>query len=89
VKVFVADRDLASAEAYVKEINGNEKEKAAAAEVNVSDWEQQVRAFDAAIAAFGRIDYVYPIAGIGEKRWLPSTVEPSGWEKPDLSVSTE
>jgi NAD(P)-dependent dehydrogenase (short-subunit alcohol dehydrogenase family) len=87
--VFIADRDLAGAKAFAEEINQKEQGNAAAAEVDVADWEQQVRAFDAAIAAFGRIDYVYPIAGIGEKRWLPSTINPSGWEKPDLSVSAE
>lgn len=50
-------------------------------------------AFQAALTAFdGRIDFVAPIAGIGEKKWLP-TFEQMGqvgsdgaFTKPDLSV---
>ena len=32
-------------------------------EVNVTDWDQQASCFEAAVKEFGRIDYVYPIAG--------------------------
>ena len=60
-----------------------------AVECNASDWDSQLAAFKAAIQAFGRIDYVYPIAGIGEKRFLPNN-EASGKEgafvKPMLNV---
>lgn len=38
---------------------------------NVADWDSQVQAFKKAVAEFGRIDYVYPIAGIGENTWIP------------------
>jgi NAD(P)-dependent dehydrogenase (short-subunit alcohol dehydrogenase family) len=55
--------------------------------VNVADWEQQVKAFEAAISEFGRIDYVYPVAGVGERPWTPHHSDPkSGFVKPDLSV---
>ena len=58
-----------------------------AAEVDVADWDSQRSAFEAAIAAFnGRIDYVFPIAGIGERRSFPNRPKSTGFEKPDLSV---
>ena len=55
----------------------------------MTDWEQQVTAFEAAVSAFGRVDYVYPIAGIGERAWTPhhSTGAKAGFAKPDLSVT--
>lgn len=47
-------------------------------------------AFQRAVATFKRIDYVFPIAGIGEKRWLPPTNENGSAEaefvEPHLSV---
>ena len=44
--------------------------------------------FEAAISEFGRIDYVYPIAGIGERPWTPHYTGPTeGFAKPDLSVA--
>ena len=52
----------------------------------MSDWHQQVTLFDKAIKEFGRIDYVYPIAGIGERAWLPKSAESSGWIRPDFTV---
>lgn len=55
-------------------------------EVDVTDWDQQVKAFEAAIAEFGRIDYVYPIAGIGERVWTPNRPNATGFTKPDLAV---
>jgi NAD(P)-dependent dehydrogenase (short-subunit alcohol dehydrogenase family) len=86
VKVFLVDRNITSAEVYAKELNAKEQGIAAAAEADVADWKQQVQAFEKAIAVFGRIDYVYPIAGIGEKRWIPGDIGESGFQKPDLSV---
>lgn len=63
------------------------KAKAASTHVDVADWEQLVKAFDQAIAAFGKLDYVYPIAGIGERKWMSNYPDSHGWEAPDLSVS--
>lgn len=54
-----------------------------AVEVDITDWDQQVTAFETAIAALSRIDYVFPIAGIGERRWLPDSTD-GGWVKPNL-----
>ena len=56
-------------------------------EVNVSDWDSQRLAFEKCLEAFnGRLDYVFPIAGIGERRSFPNRPNSTGFEKPDLSV---
>jgi len=83
IRVFIADRDVAGAERVAKEIGGH------SAEVDVADFNSQVKAFTQAVTQFGRIDYVYAIAGVGERRWLPqksATAGEHGFEKPDLSV---
>jgi NAD(P)-dependent dehydrogenase (short-subunit alcohol dehydrogenase family) len=63
------------------------------AECDTASWESQVSAFTAALEKLGgRIDFVAPIAGIGEKKWLPTFEEmgragPDGeFAKPNLSV---
>ncbi|KAK5331689.1 hypothetical protein LTR93_000694 [Exophiala xenobiotica] len=57
------------------------------AEVDVTDWDQQVSAFEKAVNTLGRIDYVYPIAGLSERRSFPNRGKDyKGFEKPDLSV---
>ena len=61
-------------------------EVALAHPLDVTDWDQQATAFSAAVRAFGRIDYVYPVAGIGEKTWTPRTKSGEGFAKPDLGV---
>lgn len=38
------------------------------------------------MADFGRIDYVYPIAGIGEKPWIPNDPSATGFVMPNLSA---
>jgi NAD(P)-dependent dehydrogenase (short-subunit alcohol dehydrogenase family) len=87
VNIFIADFNIAAADSVVEELNQAGKAKAAAAQIDVSDWNQQAHAFDKAIAAFGKIDYVYPIAGIGERKWIPNDPNSTGWQAPDLSVS--
>lgn len=92
IKVYIADRDLKTAQAVASELNNkNEgsKQSVCAVEADVADWDSQRRAFQAAVAEFTRIDYVFPIAGIGERRSFPNrpnTTEEDGYEKPDLSV---
>jgi NAD(P)-dependent dehydrogenase (short-subunit alcohol dehydrogenase family) len=89
VNVFIADQDLSGAEAFAEEVNkntGKEQGKIAATKLNVASWDEQVRAFDEAIKAFGRIDYVYPIAGIGERSWIKRDSGTTAWQKPDLTV---
>jgi NAD(P)-dependent dehydrogenase (short-subunit alcohol dehydrogenase family) len=59
---------------------------------DTSLWDSQLSAFQTALRVLGgRIDFVAPIAGIGEKKWLPTfdvMGKSSGddFVKPDLSV---
>lgn len=55
-------------------------------QVNAADWDSQASAFEKAVDAFGRIDYVYPIAGIGERKAIKNDPSATGFEKPDLAV---
>jgi NAD(P)-dependent dehydrogenase (short-subunit alcohol dehydrogenase family) len=55
---------------------------------NVTDWEQQVAVFKAIVAKWGRVDYVFANAGIGEKIWLDRQTPMEGdYVKPNLLVS--
>ncbi|KAH7142198.1 hypothetical protein EDB81DRAFT_843619 [Dactylonectria macrodidyma] len=87
MKVFVVDRNISGAEEVAKELNESAKTKVAwAVQVDVADWESQKRGFEAAVEQFGRIDYVFPIAGISEISWLPNRPKATGFEKPNLAV---
>jgi len=85
IKVFIADRDLEGAQKLVEELN-RDSQVARCAHVDVVNWNSQAKAFSQAVADFGRIDYVYPIAGIGERIWIPNDPAATGFEMPDLSV---
>lgn len=86
IKVFVADANLKGAEATAEELNKNGT-LVWTAEVDVSDWDSQRKAFETAIDVFGgRIHHVFPIAGIGERRSFPNKPNSTGFEKPDLKV---
>lgn len=80
IKVFIADRDAAGAEATATELNGEY------GVVDVADWESQVAAFQRAVDLFGRVDYVLAVAGVGENEWMPAADPGSGFQKPNLSV---
>ncbi|OAL37419.1 hypothetical protein AYO20_03268 [Fonsecaea nubica] len=56
------------------------------AQVDAASWNSQVKAFSQAVADFGRIDYVYPIAGIGERAWIPNDPSMTGFVQPDLTT---
>ena len=89
MKVFVADRDVQSLRSLESELNKDPNDPSVfTAECDVADWESQKRAFETAIDTFpsGRIDYVFPIAGIGERRSFPNRPTSKEFEKPDLSV---
>ncbi|TID12883.1 hypothetical protein E2P81_ATG10015 [Venturia nashicola] len=86
VNVYIADYNTVAAEVFADKLNEAGKAQAAFAHVDVSDWNELVKAFDQAIAAFGKIDYVYPIAGIGERKWMTNNPKSHGWEAPDLST---
>lgn len=52
----------------------------------MTDWDSQVAAFEKAVKEFGRIDYVFPIAGIGERKAIKNNPKAQGFQKPDLAV---
>ncbi|OCT49289.1 hypothetical protein CLCR_05202 [Cladophialophora carrionii] len=85
IKVFIADRDIEGAQKLVNELN-KDSQVASCAHVDVANWNSQVKAFSQAVADFGRIDYVYPIAGIGERVSIPNDPSATGFEMPDLTV---
>lgn len=76
--------NLDGAEAVVKKLKDGGKE-AIAVQVNVADWDSQVAAFEKAVKEFGRIDYVFPIAGIGERKVIKNDPTATEFEKPDLA----
>ncbi|KAJ9500514.1 hypothetical protein H2202_003730 [Exophiala xenobiotica] len=85
IKVFIADRDLEGAQKLVDELNKN-GQVAKCAHVDVLDWNSQAKAFSQAVADSGRIDYVYPIAGVGERPSIINDPSQTGFEMPDLTV---
>jgi NAD(P)-dependent dehydrogenase (short-subunit alcohol dehydrogenase family) len=90
--VFIADRNIAGAAHLADQHNTPNNTVLHYGTCNTSSWESQLSAFQTALKALGgRITCIFPIAGIGEKKWLPfpseSNKQPAGsFEKPDLSV---
>ena len=78
----MADRNLSGAEEVASKIGKG----ALGVEVNAADWDSQKAAFEKAVKHFGRIDYVFPIAGIGERKIIKNDPTALEFEKPDLSV---
>lgn len=54
--------------------------------VDVSSWESQLKAFEAVLRETERIDFVFPIAGIGERSWITNNTSSIDFAKPDLTV---
>lgn len=85
-KVFIVDRDIEAADSLAAELN-MAGQVVWTAQVDVVDWTQQMSAFETAVAQFGRIDLVFPVAGIAERRSFPNTGPNSnGFQKPNLEV---
>lgn len=83
IQVFISDRDEGRGRKVAEEIGGH------FAKVDLADWKSQVDAFTQAVSAFGRLDYVYGIGGVGERRFLPkptSSTAESQFDMPDLTV---
>ncbi|CAG9996232.1 unnamed protein product [Clonostachys byssicola] len=85
MKVVVSDRNFEGAEEVAKDLNKN-GQVAWAAQVDVADWDSQKQAFETAVEKLGRIHYVFPVAGITERLWIPNEPSGDGFVKPDLSV---
>lgn len=86
IRVFIADRDQEGAQKLADELNKTSDHIASVSHVDVANWNSQAKAFSQAVADFGRIDYVYPIAGIGERPWIPNDPSGTGFVMPDLSA---
>ncbi|KAJ4992424.1 hypothetical protein SVAN01_02133 [Stagonosporopsis vannaccii] len=83
-RVFIADNNVKLAQ---------EEQSLHFAECDTSSWESQLAAFRSGLKALGgRIDFVAPVAGIGEVPWLPVFEEmevrakEGVFVKPNLSV---
>lgn len=87
--VALADINYAGAKAAADSINpqpGNEG-MVIPFELDSADWDSQLKVFQEVVQTLqGRVDYVYPIAGIGERVSLPRAEEGKGFVKPELSV---
>lgn len=77
----IADVNLQGAQSLASTLPG-----ALAVELNAADWDSQLAAFKNVLQQFGRIDYVYAIAGIGERRWVPNDPNTIDFAKPDLTT---
>lgn len=54
--------------------------------VDVASWESQLQAFESVVADAERIDMVFPIAGVGERTFIPNNPSQREFTKPDLTV---
>lgn len=80
--------NLEGAKSAAQSINSStQKDLVTAFEVNAADWSSQKQTFETVLKALeGRVDYVYPIAGIGERMSIPNDPSAKDFAKPDLSV---
>lgn len=88
VKVAIADIDLDGAKAVAGKLNAQiDVELVFPYHVDVCSWESQRQAFTKAVEDLGRIDLVFPIAGIGEnKSWVPNDTNSNEFIEPDLNI---
>ncbi|KAJ4298213.1 hypothetical protein N0V90_006112 [Kalmusia sp. IMI 367209] len=90
--IFIADLSLAGAKELAATHNTPSQAKVHYAGTDVSSWDSQLSAFKQALQVLGdRIDFVAPIAGIGERKWLPFEQEilamgKREFAKPDMTV---
>lgn len=88
IKVAIADINLDRARTVAAILNSHvDAQLVLPYEVDVSNWESQRQAFSKAVEDLGRIDLVFPIAGIGEnKSWMPNDNSLGGFSRPDLTI---
>jgi NAD(P)-dependent dehydrogenase (short-subunit alcohol dehydrogenase family) len=89
IKVAIADQNLEGVKTVAAFTNNEHKQAdlVTAYELDAGSWESQVSVFKQALEKLGgRIDYVYPIAGIGERVSIPNDPKAKDFVKPDLSV---
>ncbi|KAK3719080.1 hypothetical protein LTR37_004644 [Vermiconidia calcicola] len=89
-RVFIADINIEDAETFVKELNDSKSDSAFCAKCDVNSWDDLTSVFTKALTAFdGRVDYVFPVAGVTERQVIPrpseqKDVRKEGFVKPDL-----
>lgn len=84
VNLILADINLEGAQIVAKELTESHNIQVKTFKVDVADWKQQEAAFKEA-ASGTRIDYVFAIAGIGERAWIGNA--PDGeYAEPNLLV---
>lgn len=89
IRVAAADMNLDGVKALAQELNSeqNANNLVTAYQVNIGDWDSQLSVFKQALENLdGRIDYVYPIAGVGENMHLPNNPDAQDFVKPDLKT---
>ncbi len=87
MNVILADRNIEGAEEAAKEFNSAaSRQVATAVQIDVADWESQKKGFEAGVKAFERINYVFPVAGITERPWIPFKPSAEAFVKPDMAV---
>ncbi|KAK5732719.1 hypothetical protein LTR17_010274 [Elasticomyces elasticus] len=84
VRVAIADMNFSGAQ----EVASKHSDLVTAYELDVADWDSQLAVFEKVVKQFdGRVDYVFPIAGIGEKTFLPNDPrQKEGFVKPNLGT---
>ncbi|KAF2714666.1 NAD(P)-binding protein [Pleomassaria siparia CBS 279.74] len=73
--IFIADLETSGAQTLASQHNTPTTTKIHYAKTDVSSWSSQLSAFQAALKVLGRIDFVAPIAGVGERKWIPNAKE--------------
>lgn len=87
INIIIADQNAEGATEVAKHLVDTYGIQCSGVQVNVASWQQQADAFRKATAST-RIDYVFAIAGIGEKPWIPNdpNSRPGDYEEPNLVV---
>ncbi|GAB1741889.1 hypothetical protein NU219Hw_g7295t1 [Hortaea werneckii] len=81
-KVAIADLNRA----HAKDVATALGPQVIAYEVDAASWDSQTKVFQQALEHLGgRVDFVCPIAGIGERRSIPNDPTSKGFIKPDLA----
>lgn len=91
-RVFIADINLPGATAFTADLNALHPNSAFCDHCDVNSWSDLTSCLLRALELFdGRIDYIFPIAGLTERQVIPKPSEQrdvrrEGFVKPDLTV---
>lgn len=84
MRVAIVDLNLSAAQCVAESLPGGQ---AIAVSADIANWDSQVSAFKEVLVEFGgRVDYVFGIAGIGERTWIPNDPRGTDFAKPDLAA---